>query len=72
MTYLLTMAFIFTLLVGGIAIDKFYHRFAARNPKLGPFRPEGIQDCCHCEGGDGCGDKTASCGTSAPIQFHPH
>ncbi|MGE5467420.1 MAG: hypothetical protein ACM3Y9_08355 [Ignavibacteria bacterium] len=72
MTYVLTMVFIFTLLVAGIAIDKLYHRFARKNPQLGPFRPEGIQDCCTCEAGSGCSDKAscATAGETATIQIH--
>lgn len=74
MTYVLTTVFIFALMVAGIAIDKFYHRFARRNPQLGPFRPEGKQDCSSCTAGSGCADK-ASCATTetteTTVHFHP-
>ncbi|HEX8962529.1 MAG TPA: hypothetical protein VF801_05955 [Rhodocyclaceae bacterium] len=70
MTYVLTMGFIFALLVAGIAIDKIYHRFARSNPQLGPFRPEGMQDCCNCSAGSGCSDKASCSSAEAPVQFH--
>ena len=49
MTYLLTIAIIFGLLGGLIAVERFYRRFAARNPDLGPFR-DGAAGCGSCSG----------------------
>ena len=57
MTYLLTIVLIFAVVSGGILIDRLYRRFATENPKLGPFRPPGRQDCCGCVAGSGCSDK---------------
>ncbi|MDP1527540.1 MAG: hypothetical protein Q8M20_17175 [Rhodocyclaceae bacterium] len=55
-TYLATIAFIFALMIGGIAVERLYRRFAARNPQLGPFRsPDG----CGC-----CANKKSGCGDS--------
>jgi hypothetical protein len=51
-TYLVAMAFIFSLALGGILIDRIYRRFAARNPQLGPFRDPGKCGCC--SAGSGC------------------
>ncbi len=52
-TYLLTIGLIFALMLAGIAVDRLYRAFAARNPQLGPFRkPEG--GCGSCSGGQ-CG-----------------
>ncbi len=45
-TYLVAIAFIFSLALGGILIDRIYRRFAARNPQLGPFREPGKCGCC--------------------------
>ncbi|MBI5792394.1 MAG: hypothetical protein HZA63_13060 [Rhodocyclales bacterium] len=55
--YLITIAFIFSLALGGILIDRIYRRFAARNPQLGPFRDPGKCGCC--SAGSGC-DSTCS------------
>jgi hypothetical protein len=56
-TYLVAMASIFSLALGGILIDRIYRRFAARNPQLGPFRDPGKCGCC--SAGSGC-DTTCS------------
>jgi hypothetical protein len=46
-TYLLAIALIFALLLAGIAVDRLYRAFAARNPQLGPFRKnDGGCGCC--------------------------
>jgi hypothetical protein len=55
-TYLITMALIFAIMVLGIGVDRLYRRFAASNPKLGPFRSE-KPSCGSCSGGSGCADK---------------
>ncbi len=50
--YAITVGLIFAILFGGIAVDRAYRAFAARNPRLGPFRKGGCGSCsCH---GDGC------------------
>ena len=51
-TYLVAMAFIFSLATAGILVDRIYRRFAARNPQLGPFRDPGKCGCC--SAGSGC------------------
>ncbi len=52
-TYLVTIGFIFILMIGGIAVERLYRAFAARNPQLGPFRsPDG----CGC-----CANKKSGC-----------
>lgn len=53
--YLVTIAFILALMVGGIVIDRLYRAFAARNPQLGPFRsPDGCGCCANKK--SGCSD----------------
>ena len=51
--YLITIAAIFGLALGGMLVDRSYRRFAARHPQLGPFRDPGKCGCCssgsHCE-----------------------
>jgi hypothetical protein len=49
MTYLLTIAVIFSLLAGLIVVERLYRRFAMRNPELGPFR-NGAAGCGSCGG----------------------
>lgn len=56
--YLITIALIFSLALGGILIDRIYRRFAARNPQLGPFRDPGHCGCC--KGGSGCSDTSSA------------
>ena len=34
-TYLVTIALIFTIMLGGIAVERLYRGFAARNPRGG-------------------------------------
>lgn len=53
-TYLLTVGLIFALMLGGIAVERLYRAFAARNPRLGPFRDSGHCGCC--AAGSGCGE----------------
>jgi len=57
MTYLAAVGLIFTIMLGGIAVERLYRRFAARNPQLGPFRD--TSKCGSCSAGSGCSD--ASC-----------
>jgi hypothetical protein len=51
LSWLLTMALIFALLIAGIGVDRLYRRFAARHPQLGPFR----------KGHGGCGGCADDC-----------
>jgi hypothetical protein len=53
-TYLVASVLIFGILLGGIAVERLYRRFAARHPQLGPFRKAGKPDCCACKAGSGC------------------
>lgn len=47
-TYIVTVGVIFSIMLVGIAIERAYRGFAARNPKLGPFRKPGCGSCsCH-------------------------
>ena len=47
-TYIVTVGVIFAILLAGIAVDRAYRGFAARNPRLGPFRKAGCGSCsCH-------------------------
>ncbi len=59
MRLLLTIGLIFAVVVAGILVERLYRRFASTNPQLGPFRPEGKQDCAGCVAGSGCADKAA-------------
>jgi hypothetical protein len=46
-TYLTVIGLIFAIMIGGIAVDRIYARFARRNPQLGPFRKnDGGCGCC--------------------------
>lgn len=56
--YLVTIAVIFSLALGGILIDRIYRRFAARHPQLGPFRDPGKCGCC--KAGSGCSDTACA------------
>jgi hypothetical protein len=49
--YLATVAVLFVLMIGAIAVDRLYRRFAARNPECGPFRDKdkGCQSCKGCD-----------------------
>ncbi|MDR2239824.1 MAG: hypothetical protein LBE33_05220 [Zoogloeaceae bacterium] len=60
MLYLVTIGLIFAVLIGGILVDRGYRRFARHNPQLGPFRPEGRQDCTSCVAGSGCDGSAAA------------
>lgn len=54
-TYLVTIGLIFAVMVGGIAVERLYRAFSARNPALGPFRKlDGKCGCC--SAGSGCAD----------------
>jgi hypothetical protein len=66
-TYLLAIAFIFSLALGGILIDRVYRRFAAENPQLGPFRDPGKCGCC--SAGSGC---DTACSAEPPISAMKH
>ena len=66
-TYLLTMALIFGLLLGGILVERLYRAFAARHPDLGPWRE--ATGCGACAAGSGCADKVA-CATPAAEGGH--
>lgn len=58
-TYLVTIGLIFALMLAGIAVDRLYRRFAARNPRLGPFRnSDDTCGCCAGKCGDGKGCST--------------
>ena len=56
LTTLSAIAAIFALLAGGIAVDRLYRRFAARNPELGPYRSS---DGCSC-----CAQRDKGCATT--------
>ena len=53
--YLVTIALIFAILLGGIAVERLYRRFAASHPQLGPFRDPDKCGCC--KAGSGCSDS---------------
>jgi hypothetical protein len=52
-TYLITIALIMAIVLGGIFVDRAYRHFVARHPELGPFRKPG-GGCGTCSGGH-CG-----------------
>lgn len=57
--YLTVIGLIFAIMIGGIAVDRIYARFAHRNPQLGPFRKnDGGCGCCAakeaCESRESC------------------
>jgi len=54
-TYLVTIGLIFAIMLGGIGIERLYRGFAAKNPRLGPFRD--TTKCGSCKGGSGCSDS---------------
>ena len=56
-TYLTVVGLIFAVMIGGIAVDRLYARFARRNPELGPFRKN--------DGGCGCCAAKAACNTDS-------
>jgi hypothetical protein len=49
-TYLITIGLILAITLAGIMVERFYQRFAARHPELGPFRKSG-EGCGSCSGG---------------------
>ena len=57
-TYLLTVGLIFAIMLGGIAVERLYRRFAAKNPQLGPFRDSSKCGCC--AAGSGCNDGSCA------------
>ncbi len=57
--YLATVALVFAILGGGIAVDRLYRRFARRNPELGPFR-DAEHACGSCASRPDC-DARKSC-----------
>ncbi len=63
-TYLLTVGLIFAILLGGIAVERLYRRFAAKNPQLGPFRDNSKCGCC--AAGSGCSDGSCAEPDAAP------
>ncbi|MBS3916221.1 MAG: hypothetical protein KGZ31_00850 [Sulfuritalea sp.] len=56
--YLIAIGLIFTIMAGGILVQRLYRRFAQRNPELGPFRDEN-GGCGTCKTGSGC--SSSSC-----------
>ena len=58
-TYIVVIGAIFAIMIGGIAVDRIYARFARHNPQLGPFRKnDGGCGCCAakeaCESRESC------------------
>lgn len=58
MTYLVTIGLIFAIMLGGIAVERLYRRFAANNPQLGPYRD--TSKCGSCTAGSGCSDDACT------------
>lgn len=58
--YPTVVALIFAIMIGGIAIDRLYARFARRHPQLGPFRKNG-GGCGCCAAKEACNSDSASC-----------
>lgn len=58
MNYLIAIGCIFAIMLAGIAVERLYRRFAARNPRLGPFRD--TSKCGSCTAGSGCSDSACS------------
>jgi hypothetical protein len=56
-TYLLVIGLIFGLMLAGIAVERLYRAFAARNPQLGPFRKTDGCGCCAAK--SGCASQAA-------------
>ena len=63
-TYLVTIGLIFAIMLGGIAVERLYRRFAASNPQLGPYRD--TSKCGSCTAGSGCNDDACIDPTAAP------
>jgi hypothetical protein len=57
-TYLVTIGLIFTIMLAGIAVERIYRNFAARNPQLGPFRDTSKCGCC--TAGSGCSESSCA------------
>lgn len=55
-TYLVTIGAIFAIMLAGIAVERLYRVFAARNPQLGPFRDN--SKCGSCSAGSGCSEPS--------------
>jgi hypothetical protein len=68
-TYLLTSGLIFAILLGGIAVERIYRGFAARNPQLGPFRDTSKCGCC--SAGSGCSDESCADEPAKPAAPRP-
>ncbi|MCF8152202.1 MAG: hypothetical protein K9K30_15035 [Burkholderiaceae bacterium] len=66
--YLVTVGIIFAIMLGGIAVERLYRGFAARNPKLGPFRDVG--KCGSCSSGSGCSDAPDDVADAEPTTHH--
>ena len=64
MTYLVTITLIFFIMLAGIAVERLYRRFAARNPQLGPFRDN--SKCGSCTAGSGCSDTSCDADRTKP------
>ena len=60
MTYLVTIALIFAVMLVGIMVDRLYRAFATKNPQLGPFRKSG--GGCNCGNGHCDSAKRDACG----------
>jgi hypothetical protein len=58
--YLTAIGLIFAIMLAGIGVDRLYRAFAARNPRLGPFRKKD-GGCGSCSGGSGCSGGDKSC-----------
>lgn len=50
LTYLMTFAVIFLVMLAGIMMDRTYKRFQLRHPDLGPFRKPGGNCKCGMSG----------------------
>lgn len=68
--YVVTIGFIFTILITGIGIERLYRRFAANNPQLGPFRD--TDKCGCCSAGSGCSDESCASDTATPETASRH
>ena len=63
-TYLVTIGLIFAIMLGGIAVERLYRGFAAKNPQLGPFRDNSK---CGCRAaGSGCSEGSCAEPDAAP------
>jgi hypothetical protein len=62
-SYLITIGLILALMLGGLAVERLYRRFARRHPELGPFRQAGGGCSGNCGGGACAG---SACETREP------